>query len=181
MRKELREQTRESHQRLDEIVGALDPFSNPQSYKLYLLSMYRLYERYADPLDRSSGLANLSLTSAELKACLVKDIGTVPEKFLVPRREWSLAQTWGAGYVLEGSAMGARYIVQQLDPDMPSSYLSRLANDSHQRWPKFIESLDEAGCDVNETVLAAKEVFDFAGDVFSQAARPDQPISGNAT
>ncbi len=180
MRKELREQTRESHQRLDEFVGAIDPFSNEQSYKLYLVCMYRLYERYADPLDRSSKLAGLSRASEELRARIAEDVGFLPEAMIIPEREWTLAQVWASGYVLEGSAMGARYIVQQIDQSFSSNYLTRLASDSQQRWPAFVESLEDAPCDVGETVAAAREVFKAAAEIFSDAKLASQPKSGGS-
>ena len=56
--------------------------------------------------------------------------------------------------------MGARYLITQLrETELPQSYLSRLAEDSYERWPPFVEALECADCDVDATVAAAVEVF----------------------
>ena len=95
----------------------------------------------------------------------------------------SVEQRWASAYVLEGSAMGARYLSRGLDESgLSNSYLTKLAEDSYERWPKFVEALERADCDVDATVAAAVSVFDCVRERFAILAanaglRPDPSIS----
>ncbi|MEO1525116.1 MAG: biliverdin-producing heme oxygenase [Planctomycetota bacterium] len=172
MRNELRLGTRESHQRLDLFVGSLSPFGSDRAYRVYLTAMNSLYRVYGDSLGWASKQAGLPCPVAGLLNAIESDFGgPVPDSGAMPEGSATTEQRWAAAYVLEGSAMGARYLSRELnETSLPSAFLTKLAADSHDRWPKFVAALDEADCDVQTTVAAAVGVFDFVRKRFVELA-----------
>ena len=186
MRNELRSATQESHRRLDDYVGSIRPFDSVSGYEIYLTAMHRLYEIYAGPLDLASRWAKLPEVSESLRALISQDLGGCPRSDDLPSEspsdEQAPHQVWAVGYVLEGSAMGARHIVKQLaQSDLSHHYLSRLATDSHQRWPTFVEALESADAELDGTIAAAKQVFEVARESFRIASSsPRQSTSSQS-
>ena len=177
MRLQLREQTREPHQRLDDFVGSLDPFNRLDSYQVYLTAMHRLYQNYGVSLDTASQWAGLEPPTKLLMSCLENDLGFRPRRVEchVKNRRTD-AETWAAAYVLEGSAMGARHILKSLDgtTPFPMTYLETLASDSYSRWSKFVAALEQCDCNIEPTANAAVRVFEVAYEIFSELANERQ-------
>ncbi len=177
LRDHLREQTAQAHQRLDDFVASMRPFEVDAGYRAYLTAMLGAHRHYGEVLDRASTWAHLPPTSHSLRSDLLADLGdglSPPSKPLpFPKPGEGLEETWASAYVIEGSAVGARFIIKQVQKSNlshGSTFLSHLAEDSFQRWPKFVEALNGSGCDVDKSVSVAKNVFGIVYDIFSAVA-----------
>ena len=182
----LRSETSAKHQELDVLVGAAHPFSSVDGYSVYLTAMDALYARFSAALDQVSLLAELPPNADAVRSCLASDLESAkdaasefkPDTSPAAGSPFELGTCWGIGYTLEGSAMGASYMIQTVRSNLPSQctteFLQHLANDSTQRWPVFCKSLDEATCDPTDALAGANLVFQTAVDLFSQAAAVHQ-------
>ena len=201
LRQILRDQTAESHQRLDDIVADMHVFDSKRVYQAYLHGMYQLYAIYGAATDQASRLAGISPSVSSLMEAIASDCGeTKPDldrKYSEldhsPESMNDASACWAVGYVLEGSAMGARYMVKaaeklvkansETDKSLSASqgsaisnigvrYLTKLSTDSYDRWPKFIEALNSASedCDEASAVTTAQQVFVTAGQIFEELA-----------
>lgn len=209
LRNLLREQTAESHQQLDDMVANMHVFDSERTYHAYLAGMYQLYAIYGDAVDHASQLAGLTPSVSSLMDAIASDCGTTKEcmdaKYSSTNASSKLledAACWAVGYVLEGSAMGARYMVKSAekltnrisengeststdlratDSENSTRYLKTLSADSYDRWPKFVEALNDASpdCDEEAAVAAAKQVFDTARNIFETLAT-ELATTGNA-
>ena len=83
-------------------------------------------------------------------------------------------ERWGTAYIMEGSSMGARMILNALNKSanqLPTSYLSLLVESSKDRWPLFVSALDKSGCNVEQTVSAANLAFQTVYSTFAANAK----------
>ena len=173
----LKTHTASTHQALDDFIAEMDVFSSPNKYRLYLNGMHFLYQAYGQFVDQASVAAGLDPAVSNLLAAIECDVGdsTIDQRH-DSRIAKSDATTWAVGYVLEGSAMGARYMVKaarSLNEQHPETfigcdYLETLSTDSYHRWPKYVDSLNQIQCDPAIAVSAANEVFDFARQTYQQ-------------
>lgn len=187
LRDRLRCETKESHARLDLIIDDLSPFDSALGYRIYLKGLFSLYSIYGDAIDWTSEMAGIDPTAKELQSAIKNDLnGTIDMKVAATQQVnviHSVNLNWAAGYVMEGSAMGARMITglransigvpsecRRIAPgSMGCSYLLKLAGDSFDRWPAFVTAMKEADCDDDLVVEEAKSVFCVAENVFRDA------------
>lgn len=182
LRAYLRSASSPLHGELDQMVGGIDPFSSHESYRLYLQSMDALYARFESSLDRASTLASLGVNCAAIRSCIAKDLsstqdeGHVAEKVAAaePGVAWSDAGCWGVGYTLEGSAMGASFMVRSVKANLPqpctTAFLDHLATDAKLRWPAYCKALDQSDCSESEALEGARAVFQAAIEIFAKAS-----------
>ena len=187
LREALRSETKAAHQKLDDFVGQMKIFDSAENYRAFLLGMNRLYQTFGSAVDWASAKVSIAPSVSKLIGAIQLD-GGFTERELQWNDDVRLADDeasqWAAAYVLEGSAMGARYMVkaaekmieslpcQPTTPTTPISatYLQTLARDSYERWPKFIEALNNADCDKDRAVESATQVFVAAQEIFESLA-----------
>ena len=184
LRDALRSETKAAHQKLDDFVGQMKIFDSAESYRAFLMGMNRLYQTYGAELDWAAAQVGIPPSVSKLTEAIQQD-GTFSQCELQWNQRDPLpnnqASKWAAAYVLEGSAMGARYMVkaaQKMIETLPSqstkpisaTYLQTLAKDSYDRWPKFIAALNSANCDTDLAVESATQVFVAAQGIFKTLA-----------
>ena len=175
-RERLRSETRTKHVQLDALLGDLQPFASIERYRVYLAGMRELYVVFGPSCDRCADLSHLSRQQQVLIAALDADLnscGAQPHTdscielaSSAPSTSSSDAATWGAAYVLEGSAMGAQMLVrvarEKLPPQATTQFLSALAGDGVARFRTFCAAMEAADPEASEAVYAAERVFDHA-------------------
>ncbi|MFK7769640.1 MAG: biliverdin-producing heme oxygenase [Mariniblastus sp.] len=177
IRYQLKTKTKAAHESLDLLVGQLEPFSSATRYSVFLSAMHQLYSIYGADVDWASQAAGLACSVSDLKSAIEFDLNgelnspasldSISDDSLRESRQWAV------GYVMEGSAMGARYMATQASSirddqgqQMGNTYLEKLAADSYQRWPKFVEALNDAQCDTAIAIESANAVFETATKIF---------------
>ena len=193
LRDSLRSKTKDTHQELDDFVGEMRVFDSVTKYRVFLLGMNRLYQVFGSELDWASEQIGVPPSTAKLVSSIQSD-GSFTSNELKWNDENSRQQLshyglsddeackWGAAYVLEGSAMGARYMVKAAEKliesqsseaadSISATYLQTLANESYERWPKFVEELNAADCDTSVAVQSAEQVFVAAKKIFVDLAQ----------
>ena len=184
LREALRSETKAAHQKLDDFVGQMKIFDSAENYRAFLLGMNRLYQTFGSAVDWASTKVSIAPSVSKLIGAIQLDGG-----FTERELQWSddvrladnEASQWAAAYVLEGSAMGARYMVKAAEkmieslPSNPTTpvgatYLQTLATDSYVRWPKFVEALNNTSCDKDLAVESATQVFVVAQEIFESLA-----------
>ena len=115
MRSFLRQQTADVHARLDAAIGSFD---SPKSYARYLRGTLAFREPIEAALARASILPaagwRLRPLAASIRADMT-DLGLLPdpEPAPAPVRIAGISDLLGTLYVLEGSALGARILLQR--------------------------------------------------------------------
>ena len=173
MRNQLRSATRDIHQQLDDFVAGLQPLQSRDAYNIYLNAMHGLYTHYGEPLDIASQWNSIPESSDALRNAIVKDLTGTPHPVSQLNKQDSFTEHEIWATVLEGSAMGARYMVKALangQAQLPHHYLTKLAEDSYDRWPKFVSGLESAEINVDETSDAALKIFQNAFQIFQSFA-----------
>jgi len=160
----LRDRTTDAHAALDAAVGPLDSHA---AYDRYLLGIYA----FRAPVERAlAGRPDAPRPLAPLIAADLAEAGLpaeAEEAFIAPADHSGLA---GIGYVLAGSALGARILRRQvqglgLDP----AHLAAQTEDK-RAWPDFcahLETLDPF--DADAATAAAVATFAFAQRAFRAA------------
>ena len=186
----LRSETKVAHQRLDDFVGQMNIFDSTKKYCAFLIGMYRLYQAFGSEVDWAADQIGIAPSVYKLVSAIQSDGSfsadelrwTGPVNGLDARgRADDAATKWGGAYVLEGSAIGARYMVKaagkmiaaleaESTPAIGSTYLQTLASDSYERWPKFVAALNQAECDPAVAVESATQVFVVAQGIFESLA-----------
>ena len=182
LKRQLRLETQSAHQQLDQWIGKQDLFASPSGYQLYLTSMYHAYQFTAEAIGTIESLIGLPPLVSRLQASLLQDLNVAPANSPnVPQPELtSIDAQWGATYVMEGSAMGARMLIQSLPTDnqhYPTNYFRQLIEHSSERWPRLIEGLNESGGDPAITIQAAKDTFQFVYQCFLHNAETVSPAA----
>lgn len=177
-------------------MATLDPFSSAIGYAVYLSGMHRLYSLNFNHLNWVARESGLDDNTIQLCKLIEQDLGnlssTASETFDYEmqicaddlrdnqndrRPSESVETSWGVAYVLEGSSMGARYIVRQVESNnasnpqaLPTAFLTCVATESYERWPKFTEALDRSNCQPDPTVEVACQTFASAKSIFQELA-----------
>lgn len=173
---QLRERTTQAHQALDSLIGAFD---SEAAYRAYLSGMaaFRLgVEPLLAPDRLPPALAGYepSLIGAELLLDL-DDLGLQrPAPAAMPGIGESGDDMFGVLYVLEGSALGARLLVQSagklgFDGSHGARHLVRQSAEL-DNWRDYLKRLDEAdGLDIERAADAAARTFAAAQAAFRSA------------
>jgi heme oxygenase len=135
LRERLRNETKDSHLKLDALVNELAPFASVDAYRVYLRCLDQLYSIYGEAIDWASVESAIPQTVSELRQAIENDIGVSVLKVGNILSEPAVsnvseASKWAAAYVMEGSAMGARMIVKQSEQSERSSQRGELGNES---------------------------------------------------
>ncbi|QDU80037.1 hypothetical protein Pla110_17590 [Polystyrenella longa] len=179
---ELRQATRDLHQQLDQQIGQFGITKSAAGYARYLELMQTLFE-WAEPCIQhvTSSVPELAF-NPPLAQFIAQDRNQldIPDGPLIPIdiiTQYPSPQTagahWGTVYVLEGSSMGARFLLKAVrdhfPEDVPHHFLNTLTQDSQTRWPLFLESLANADVNSTETVEGAELLFQLAIDLAGSA------------
>lgn len=177
LRQRLRGETSASHARLDRVMGLHPPFASVGNYRRYLQGMDSLYEYCEVSTAWVEGQIALPIRETRLRKLIQNDLVSTGAETLVDRgvsdaQDGRLTEGthWGKAYVMEGSAMGATFLVKQAEQELPTSigksFLQQLALDAKSRWSIFAEALASTDASPNDAVTGAKSVFDYACRVF---------------
>lgn len=161
----LRARTAEAHAALDARVGPLD---SAAAYGRYLRGIHA----FRAPVDRAlaelpdAPLPITALIEADMAAAGVAALGA--RDFDLPGDPSARA---GIAYVLEGSALGARFLYPRARAlGQASGHLAAQAGD-RQAWPAFCARLEAVEpFDAEAAAGAALATFGFALDAFRRAA-----------
>lgn len=168
----LREGTSALHRELDAIVGV---FSSRDSYARFLQGTFRHRAPVESELLDVPATLGLSSLSRNLIPDLKKDLADLALPVPAARPfhlSNDMASVLGAAYVLEGSALGARVLVQGLDalgfgPEFGARYLSAQAS-SLDSWRALLVELDRLDRQEWEAAArSAKAVFTHAIQSFT--------------
>jgi len=167
----LRDQTRTNHESLDSMVGGL---TDRATYVRYLRGM-ALFRAHVDVLLQEAswpedGPARPAALGTALYADLA-DLALTPDVFPLPDIPLDSASSWfGAVYVLEGSALGAKLLRRQaealgFDGAFGARHLA--AQTDAGTWPLFLAALDKLSpYDEAQSIAAARSTFACARAAF---------------
>ncbi|MFH6959139.1 biliverdin-producing heme oxygenase [Flavobacterium aquidurense] len=181
IQEELRKQTEASHHQLEKLVIAkLKKIYSDEDYvnllKIFFAYFIRL-EVAVKPYISSEILPDYA--ERRHAASLADDIislGFMPSALpdvIVPSID-NTVKALGALYVMEGSIMGGRIIIQMLDKrgiTQGISFFAGYGSDTETRWSSFVEVLDHyiKAENMQEAIQAAKQTISNLADVFLQA------------
>jgi heme oxygenase len=181
VRHRLKSETAEAHQRLDAMMSARGPFDSAHNYHWYLTGMHALHRHCQESILWVESELELEPRKIELCELIESDLATLGEPVSLiaeneipqsaAQSELDIASRWAQAYVMEGSAIGASFMIRgaksKLPADTGCAYLTQLASDAKQRWPKFVAGLALADVDGDAAVVAASRVFENACEIFS--------------
>lgn len=171
----MRAETRSAHEATDQAIDEVANVTTELGYAVFLNVMHQLTITVGPIVDHSSELAELGKRSAKLIECLELDLEntvTAPRfptshtEEQRPNRGASAAA--GAGYVIEGSSMGAAVLRRRLLSESPTAstfYFDALLEGRMQRWTAFCQWLNTSQqTDVQRqaAAVAANETFSCA-------------------
>ena len=179
LRQRLRSATSESHAKLDGVMGLHPPFATPENYRRYLTGMDQLYKHCDASIRWVEARVGLATHEVSLRDLIHRDVAsiglTTADESPVPATlaaEASPGTHWGRAYVMEGSSIGATFLVKQAEEQLPDSFgksfLQQLSTDAKHRWSIFAGELANADVDPDEAVNAAVDVFDYAYLIFGE-------------
>ena len=143
-----------------------------QGYRNYLACMQAMQVHFRESLNRVTAKSDLPIRTRTIEGCLRADLvsdfavreNVDTSRIMVTANE-PTSEDWGIAYVMEGSAMGGRYLMATASEHLPSSatthFLRQLAEDSQLRWPRFLSALELAMIEWDKATQAALTVFDF--------------------
>lgn len=180
LRDVLRKRTSQAHRNLDSNVSGVGAFSSVGGYCRYLQCMRDLHAQYQKPIASVSQHVGLPDNTQTILDSIDKDIegcGRSPNT----KHQQNSAVSYdedaalGIAYVLEGSSMGARYVVKtaraQLPEGTPTHYLDCMSQSAKERWPAIVKSLSNQSCENESAISAALSVFDTAAGLFADAGQ----------
>ncbi|MFT4204696.1 MAG: biliverdin-producing heme oxygenase [Chitinophagaceae bacterium] len=177
----IKDVTREAHQQLEkQVVLRIKTIASDSDYAAFLKYFYAYFSAVeqkavpfvAEVLNDYKERRNASYLKADIEA-LGSSVEALPEA-QAPEIN-SVAEAFGALYVLEGSIMGGPYIIQMLQKhgiDKGFSFFSGYGAASGRMWKAFQDVLDEVGADeqsANAAMQKASETFEKFGHVFEAA------------
>ncbi len=156
--KRLREATHPAHERLDTFIMAAQPFASRDRFGLFVKMQYR-FHRDLDALFFDSRLDALlpDLQGRRRLALIEQDLAdlglTPPQTAAAPRfqpgRQGDLAEALGWLYVVEGSNLGAAFLLKDaarlgLDENFGARHLAGAPEGRGLHWRSFTAALDAA-------------------------------------
>jgi len=150
----LRDHTAAQHELLDASIGA---FETLDAYRGFLRASYRFRTAAETALANFMPWSPLAL--APLMAADLAALGeTIPDTPPPPGFAMSGPRRLGMSYVLEGSALGSRLLVQRaqglgLSADNGAGHLAIQSSD-RSRWPAFLHLLSDTPSTYHTEVLA---------------------------
>lgn len=183
VRAALRVATRDLHDRLDAQTG---PLADLAGYRRYLAATCAFRAALEPALDRAEALG---LTAGWISPRIVPqirqdltDLGMNPPNTPETVVFRGMDDVWGALYVAEGSALGARLLLQRaqglgLTPSHGAGHLVAQTAEPG-RWRHFLDRLHGVGPDIDLAIAAARRVFALALSAYDcpgVPACPDRP------
>jgi heme oxygenase len=167
VRQALRAATARAHAALEEIVG---PLTNLAAYTHYARGLHAFraaLEPQVLPIATQFSPRYRPTQIADLLAEDLDDLHATPSPPASMMIE-DMAEALGALYVLEGSGLGARVLVKQvqalgLTQSFGARHLWRQAA-SLEAWREFLVFLEGAAVDLDRIVTSANATFDLARD-----------------
>lgn len=165
----LRSRTKSIHGQLDEHLMGMGLFSDKEKYKIFLTLQYHIHHD-AEPLYSNVNLAaiipNLRQRNRfeKVKEDL-QDLGApIPTPIKAPTFT-NISSAIGALYVVEGSKLGAKYLLHYVEMmGLSDQYGARhLGADDEGRgasWRSFQTAIDSANIDIPVAVHAAEKTFE---------------------
>ena len=157
----LREQTSDAHHALDQAIGPLDA---RDAYLNYLRRIYAARAGVEAALDAAPRTGHTPEPLAALLTLDLADLGCEPPAVRAfSGQALSGSAALGVAYVLEGSALGARFLQPQahalgFTPDFGARHLG--AQTASPGWKAFLRALETAPTfDADEAAGAATAVF----------------------
>lgn len=165
----LRNRTKSVHGKLDEHLMDMGLFSNKEKYKIFLTLQYHIHHDAA-PLYSDSNIAaiipNLCQRNRfeKVKEDLY-DLGVPTPSPLQAPVFTNISSAIGALYVIEGSKLGAKYLLHYVKMiGLSDQYGAKhLGADNEGRgasWRSFQTAIDNANIDVSVAVHAAEKTFE---------------------
>ncbi|QDT63156.1 Heme oxygenase [Calycomorphotria hydatis] len=181
LRDDLRATTSPLHQELDIAVAGSSPFDSPENYAAYLKNMDQLYAAFGADCDTVSRMFELPVITVELRRDIEADLLSVGHKIneevhrtnsrLSDQLADNVARQVGHSYVMEGSALGARYMFKRVEAKSNSGmsfrFLKSLAEGASARWPTYVAGLSKLQIPPDDAVAGACEVFQYAIQLFN--------------
>ncbi|MFK3966078.1 biliverdin-producing heme oxygenase [Ensifer adhaerens] len=171
-RVELRNRTRDAHQRVDAAVGELSTIEDYRRYVARVLPFRATMDEALRNVSWPEGWNWRPSGVAELLAQDACDLGLAPARRIRPDFDLSdPSALLGALYVVEGSSLGARVLRQRalklgFDETFGAKHLASMANDT-TRWPSFLSLLERTrDFDVVRSAVTANAVFALAQTCF---------------
>ncbi|MES2907374.1 MAG: biliverdin-producing heme oxygenase [Pseudomonadota bacterium] len=163
----LRDNTAGSHRQLDARFSLLD-LSLLEDYRSFLTASAAALIPLEHLLE-ASGVADIfpDWPQRSRRASLIKDCENMSAEistFDLMRAHFSPDEMAGVVYVLEGSRLGAKLLLKQVQHSAAQNYLSHGV--SEKLWPSFVDQLEALHVDRDEVARGAK----FAFSVFEKAA-----------
>ena len=161
-------------------MSARGPFDSAENYRWYLSGMYALHRHCESSTNWVAKQAELPVRENCLFGLLEHDLATLDA--VVPEwknlnSEHDVATQWAQAYVMEGSAVGASFMIrgarEKIGPEIGCKYLTQLASDAKYRWPKFVSELTASEIDADKAVAAACDVFKLAYDIFESPSKKE--------
>ncbi len=183
--------TKAAHQKLDRLVTQRKLLSEVGGYVQFLRVMQHVGWRFAGSIQKVESAVPELRREVQLAELISEDI-----RDLCGAHGWELRKQdceesqerrvvdsswmWGEVYVMEGSALGARKILEVLKttPGIGEAtrYFKRLADDTRGRWPIFMDALNGAQIDCCQAVEAANESFEYVHGTI-ETALLSQPVA----
>lgn len=178
----MRAATAGDHQALDQTATALD-FDSASGYGRFLLASAAALTPLELALERE-GVASWmpDWSSRSRRAVLREDLaalGLLPIPVMEIHPTFSRAFAVGVLYVLEGSRLGAKFLVRRVreaGPTLPLGYLSH--GEGSNLWLSFLgwlEAQQKVGCQTDEAVEGARYGFCCFAAAFETVASPGVP------
>lgn len=180
VRAALKVSTRDLHDRLDARTG---PLADLSGYSRYLGASLALRAALEPALDRAEvlgltgGWPLVRIVPALRRDCT--DLGVFPPRTTETVDFPGMDEVFGALYVAEGSALGARLILQRalalgLTPAHGAGHLAAQSAEPG-RWRRFLDRLNGIGPDINLATSAARRVFALALSAYEYPGAPACP------
>jgi len=161
LREHLRRETRELHQRTEELLGCLD-IRDPAGLDRFLL----VHHAAVMPIERRLATATMGprwpfrLTDLLAQDLAARGLAATPG---IEASRFDGAHPLGLCYVLGGSRLGARFLLRRLNGAEPvPQYLSRAPDDAIWSWTLAQLNAPEADSAPRDAIVTAAEAA-FAG------------------
>lgn len=170
----LKEDTRNTHDSVDEMVMSVKPFDSVENY-IKFLTLQSIFHKIVDPIYKDSAL-NQSIENlasmARYDAVLndLKDLKQQPTACEVELPAPTDAKAIGWLYCAEGSNIGAAFLFKDakeklgFDENFGASHLDAHPDGRGKHWKAFRESLNQLNLSKDEqdtAIQGATEAFEF--------------------
>lgn len=176
LRDHIREGTRVPHEELDLLIGSLNPLGSREGYVTLLSGFHALYRGHGAAMDWAARQIGREEIASSLMNAIRQDLGGEVETSVAKWAAVSDTERWGAAYVLEGLAIGAKGMLSTVRRrphlEVRHVYLSRVVTMASGRWPAFISYLDRSGLDGDELVRSTCRAYQDCTDLVRQVVFP---------